>query len=362
MLPKISIIVPVYNAEKFLDRCMISIYAQTFTDYEVILVNDGSTDNSLRICRGYAAHDSRVKVVSKENGGAGSARNDGIAVARGEYLAFPDVDDWFAPTMYENLYHGAMDGDFDMVLSGVNYYKQTKAGPGYFRTENIPSIQLNNQEECRRHIMDFFPTTTIFDVPWNKLYKRSVVVDNNIRFSDLRRCQDAMFNIDFFNKVHSVRSLDMAFYNYMLNTSEDVQRKFPQNYIDICISYYTHLINILKSWGVYSGEIRSHYDTSFAISIFATACMYDNPRWNLDSPQRIAYIDNIMRRPEVREFLADAIVRNDATERYTILKNTNPQALIKYKKKEDFKDALRSSKLLMLPYRFMKNLINKLRQ
>ena len=101
--PKISIIVPLYNAEKFIDRCMSSILAQTFTNYEVILVNDGSTDRSSELCRRYQSANDRVIYIEKENGGAGSARNLGIESARGEYLAFPDVDDWFSPDMYREI-------------------------------------------------------------------------------------------------------------------------------------------------------------------------------------------------------------------------------------------------------------------
>ena len=121
--PKISIIVPIYNAEKFIDRCMASIEAQTFRDYEIILVNDGSTDNSAALCQKYREQNSRVTYIEKENGGAGSARNAGMEAARGKYLAFPDIDDWFEPEMYDELYRLAEKGDYDMVFSGVNYYK-----------------------------------------------------------------------------------------------------------------------------------------------------------------------------------------------------------------------------------------------
>ena len=116
----ISIIVPVYNAEKYLDRCLNSIYSQTFSDYEIILVNDGSKDNSLSKCYEFAAKDERITVIDKENGGAGSARNAGVKAAKGEYLAFPDVDDWFEPEMYADLYALAKTADYDIVFSGAN--------------------------------------------------------------------------------------------------------------------------------------------------------------------------------------------------------------------------------------------------
>ncbi|MBO4213123.1 MAG: glycosyltransferase, partial [Clostridia bacterium] len=99
-MPKLSVIMPVYNTAKFLERSINSVLNQTFTDFELILVNDGSKDNSLDVCREFEKKDNRIKVVDKENGGAGSARNAGLAVCSGEFVAFPDSDDWIDPDAY----------------------------------------------------------------------------------------------------------------------------------------------------------------------------------------------------------------------------------------------------------------------
>lgn len=350
--PKISIIVPVYNAEKTLDRCMQSIYAQAFQDFEIILVNDGSADNSAALCRAYQARDSRVTYIEKENGGAGSARNAGMDAARGDYLAFPDADDWFAPEMYAELYALAAEGDYDMVFSGVNYYTQQPNGSlTYSRTQAPKPLAFADRQQCRAHIMDFFPTTTIFDVPWNKLYKRRVVTDNGVRFTDLRRCQDATFNIDFFNHIHSAAALDKAYYNYMENTAADVQRKFPKNIIDVNIYYYTHLIAILGEWGVYHGAVREHYDSSFVLSVYTAADRYDNPQWGLDRAQQRAYIDDILCRPEVERLAASAQVRDDVRPVLEILRTKNTRAVIRRHRREQRRERLRQSKLLTGIYR-----------
>lgn len=350
--PKISIIVPLYNAEKFIDRCMRSIYAQTFKDYEVILVNDGSTDNSAAVCKKYSESDSRVKYIEKENGGAGSARNAGTEAARGEYLAFPDVDDWFEPEMYSELYSLAAKGGYDVVFSGVNYYKQTEGeNTEYSRTQNIDAVSYKSQRECRENIMTFFPTTTIFDVPWNKLYKRKIVTDNNIRFTDIRRCQDATFNIDFYNYISSAASVNKAYYNYMENTVDDVRRKFPKNYMDIIVYYYPHLIGTLTEWGVYSGKIKRHYDTTFLLSTYSTADRYDNPRWNLGKAEQREFILDCFERKEVREFLPNADIRDDAKQIYDIVSKKNADLLIKLHNKEKRKEAVRQNKLLIGIYR-----------
>ena len=352
--PSISIIVPVYNAERFLDRCLKSIYSQTFSDYEIILVNDGSKDNSLALCRAYAEKDPRITVIDKENGGAGSARNKGIEIAKGEYLAFPDVDDWFEPKMYEDLYNLAKKGDYDIVFSGANYYSQKGGELIYTHSVKCDSLAFETALDCRLNVMKFFPTSTIFDVPWNKLYKREVAVKKNVRFSDHKRCQDAMFNIDFYDRAEKVASTDKCYYNYIVNDTAGVQRKFPKNYIDINIAYFSHLITILNEWGVYSGEIKVHYDTSFVIAVYETMNMFDNPLWKMNKNEKAEYVKSILERPEIQSMIARADVKKEERWQIDILKNKDYKTVFKLHKKEKFKNALRNCRPLMKFYRFFK--------
>ena len=354
MQNKISIIVPVYNAEKYIDRCIKSIYSQTFTDYEIILVNDGSTDNSLALCKEYAEKDSRITVIDKENGGAGSARNKGIEIAQGEYLAFPDVDDWFEPDMYEDLYALAKQGDYDIVFSGVNYYGNDKGELKYKSSITCGDKAYLTQAECRKNVMDFFPTSTIFDVPWNKLYKRSVAMGKNVRFADTKRCQDAMFNIDFYNAAEKVASVDKAYYNYIENTTEGFQRKFPKNYIDIIVIYYSHLKDILNSWGMYNGDIKTHYDSSVVIAVYEAMEALDNPNWHLSKKEKHEFVVNIMEREDVQNMLKNAGIRDDVKEMYRILTEKDERAFFKNYKRKKFKDKLRRNKLFVAIYRFLK--------
>ena len=353
--PKISVIVPVYNAEKEIDRCMDSIYAQTFTDYEIILVNDGSKDKSAEICQKYAEKDDRVTFIDKENGGAGSARNAGIEVAKGDYLAFPDADDWFEPEMYKELYDIASSGNYDMVFSGVNYYSKDKnGGLRYTNSVNCKKVSYLNAEECRKNVMTFFPTSTIFDVPWNKLYKRKVTIEKNVHFSDTRRCQDAMFNIDFYDASDSVAGIDKAYYNYIENDTFGVQRKFPKNYIDINVAYFSKLISILSSWGIYEGDIKKHYDTSVALAVYETMSMFENPVWNMSRQEQKEYIIGIMKRSDIKELLKGADILENAKEQYEILKNEDYKAFMRRYNKEKFKRKIRSNKFLIGIYRKLK--------
>lgn len=338
--PKISVVVPIYNAEKFIDRCMASIYEQTFTDYEIILVNDGSTDNSLEMCRAYAEKDERITVIDKKNGGAGSARNAGMLKAKGEYIAFPDVDDWFERNMYKDLYTLAKENDYDMVFSGVNYYSPDIK---YQSSIHCEKVEFLSRTECRENVMKLFPTTTIFDVPWNKLYRREIIEKKGVRFTDYKRCQDAIFNLDFYNASEKVVSTEKIYYNYITNSQAGVDRKFPKNYIDINIYYYTHLMEVLKTWGIYESKIKEHYDTSLIIAVYETALMFDNPRWKLTKKEQKQYIKDIFERKELVGFMDSASVREDARIFFEIIKNKDVKAVLKAKRKEKIKDKLRKT-------------------
>lgn len=353
--PKISVIVPVYNAEKYIKRCLESIYQQTFSDYEIILVNDGSTDQSLALCRKYAGKDERITVINKKNEGAGSARNAGIEVAKGDYLAFPDVDDWFEPEMYHDLYDLAMTRDYDIVFSGANFYSQKSDGSlAYERTAVCDAVCYTSQEECREHVMTFFPTSTIFDVPWNKLYKRMVAIKHGVRFSDTRRCQDAMFNIDFYNVIQSAAATDKAYYNYIQNTVESTQRKFPKNYIDINIAYFDDLISALQSWGIYNGDVKCHYDTSFVMAVYETMGMFENPNWKLSKQERKQYVLDILNKRDVQDRLIDAYVRNDAKKKAEIIKNRDYAGFMRNYQMEKWKNTLRKNRWLLDIYHGVK--------
>lgn len=349
--PKISVIVPIYNAEKDIERCIASIYAQTFTDYEIILVNDGSNDNSASICKNYKEKDDRITFIDKKNEGAGSARNAGIEAAKGDYFVFPDVDDWFESNMFEELYKATLSGKYDVVFSGANFYSQGNENDViYSRSAICEKVSFSTQKECRRNVMTFFPTSTIFDVPWNKLYKRSVIIDNNIRFSDARRCQDAIFNIDFYDVIQSATSVDKAYYNYIENTLESVQRKFPKNYIDINVKYFSTLINHLLSWGIYKGNIKQHYDNSFVNAIYETMEMFENPVWNLSKKEQMTYVKNIMSKCEIQNMLKEMSFNGDVRIKADIIKNQNYIKFRSYYQLKKLKDNVRKNKMIMRLY------------
>mgnify|MGYP002702625549 CR=1 FL=1 len=211
--PAISVIVPVYKAEKYLHRCVDSLLAQTFTDFEVLLIDDGSPDRSGEICDGYAAGDNRVRVFHKKNGGVSSARQFGIDNARGEYSIHADPDDWVEPDMLEELYKVAKkDGtDADMVI--CDFYVNFGKKQTYRKQE--PS-DLNNKVIGRELFQQLHGSC------WNKLVRRACYSENNIEFPErISFCEDVIFNVRLLQHAQCIRYVPRAFYHYEQTTNDN---------------------------------------------------------------------------------------------------------------------------------------------
>lgn len=178
MIDKISIVVPVYNAEKFLSRCVSSILGQTYKNIEVILVDDGSKDSSLEICRYFSSLDNRVKVFHQDNAGAGAARNLGIAQATGNYVGFVDADDWIDSEMYQYLYDLMTQYDADMTICEHIRCKDENEAKDILTkiAKNKVEIAEYNRDSYVKKYMKI-GSQTIEYYPWNKLYKRSLLVN-----------------------------------------------------------------------------------------------------------------------------------------------------------------------------------------
>ena len=203
---KISIIVPVYNMEQYLERCVDSILAQTYANIEVILVDDGSKDSSYEICECYAEKDCRVKVVHKENGGLSSARNAGIDVATGEYIGFVDSDDYISPRMYELLAEKL--GDSECEIANVMYVridedgKTTPSKVPHNTNKEISSLQFT--KELMLHTGDVSVCTKLF---------RAEIFDD-IRFPDGKLNEDLIFMLQVFTCVKKVAFVSYVGYYY----------------------------------------------------------------------------------------------------------------------------------------------------
>lgn len=234
MKPSISIIVPVYNAEKHLHRCIDSILDQRFKEFEAVLVNDGSSDNSGKICDDYSLKDSRIKVIHKTNGGASSARNAGMEAAEGDYIGFVDADDWIETDMYSAMYSKALEHDVDLVLSD---HRRVTADHSYVVTQPIregfydKEALINEYYHCllMRKAIDYPPTIS----NWACLFRMKLLRDNNIWYdTQTKYNEDFLFGAKAAYHANSFYYLKNHFnYNFVLNLDSTTNVYSPDKWL-----------------------------------------------------------------------------------------------------------------------------------
>ena len=206
-----SIIVPVYNAEKTIDRCINSVLNQTYKTFELILLDDGSTDASGQICDAYAGKDERVRVLHKENSGVSDTRNQGIAMARGEYLQFLDSDDWLVPDAAELFVRTAEDHSCDMVIA--DFYRVI--GERVAQKGDIDREGVIDRAEYASYMMQK-PADFYYGVLWNKFYKRSIIETFGITMdTSVSWCEDFLSNMEYVRHIRSVYVLKLPVYYYV---------------------------------------------------------------------------------------------------------------------------------------------------
>ena len=211
MEPTVSIIVPVYNAEKTIPHCIESILNQEYSDFELLLVNDGSTDGSGAICDAYAARDARVRVIHKENTGVSDTRNTALDQARGTYLQFLDSDDWITPDATSSLVRAAESAQCDLVVS--DFYRVV--GERVSQKGDIDDDSVMTREEYAAHMMEN-PADFYYGVLWNKLYRRSIVETHHLRMDpEINWCEDFMFNLEYIRYAETFRALQVPIYYYV---------------------------------------------------------------------------------------------------------------------------------------------------
>ena len=207
-MPCVSIVVPVYNAAKSIRRCAESVLQQEYKDFELILVDDGSKDDSPAILDALAAKDERVKVIHQENAGASAARNHGIEAASGKYLQFMDADDWLSSDATKLMVRTAEDNQCDMVIA--DFYRVV--GENLSRKGNILTSKVLSRREYAEFMMDA-PADYYYGVLWNKLYRRDLIETYRIRMDeDVSFCEDFLFNLEYVIHCERICALQVPVY------------------------------------------------------------------------------------------------------------------------------------------------------
>lgn len=241
--PDISIIVPIFNAEKYITRCVQSLLKQTYKNIEVILVNDGSTDKSGTICNELENTDSRIKVIHKINGGVASARNCGIKHTQGRrYISFVDADDFLDADTYENVIKVIENENPDCIDFGWKYINDFNEV-----TYNLHQLQKNHLLTETTIKRDILPPllnlkkdekSFVYDFSVNKIYKKDIITDNNIYFDENRKTwEDRVFLVKYLKYCKTYYSIDKCFYNYV-SVPNSLSRRYDLQFFDIILQNY----------------------------------------------------------------------------------------------------------------------------
>lgn len=229
--PLVSVIVPVYNAAKYLSTCLDSICNQTLQELEIIVVNDGSTDNSGEIAEEYAAKDARIKVIHQRNGNPGATRNVGLELITGEYVGFIDGDDWIEPDMYKIMSDSATINDSDLVVCGVSvdYTKDKKQ-----ILQQVDKNYAINDRNCFGDLYFNLTDRKLFAYPVNKLYRLSLIRNYRLSFPAVLPYEDLMFNLNYYMRIQSVSLLPDLFYHYMRRDELSAAGAYSPTHLQAC--------------------------------------------------------------------------------------------------------------------------------
>ena len=234
--PLISVIVPIYNVEKYLDRCIYSIKQQTYKNIEVILVDDGSPDNCGNMCDEYVKQDSRFRVIHKQNEGLGFARNSGLDIARGEYVVFIDSDDFVKEEYIEKMYSEIKNKNVDTVVCGIcKYYNKDRI----IRKNFVDKVVYYENDEIIQNVLlamiganpEDTSDTPISVSVWHELYSMEIIRKHNIRFHSEREfiSEDIIFQIDYFKYSKKVAVIPDTLYYYFCAQEDSLSTKYRDN-------------------------------------------------------------------------------------------------------------------------------------
>lgn len=294
MKPKVTVVVPVYNSSLFLDDCVNSIVSQNFTDFELILINDGSKDNSLMLCHKWASNHPNIRVYDKKNEGVAATRNLGIKVAEGDYICFIDSDDWVGQDYLECLYNAICEENAELVVSGINklYNKYTKK---YKILKD-----RNNLYENRKGLLTAILSGTDGGSPCAKLYKTSILREKQILFPSLSNNEDVLFNIEYLFKIERVSFVYKWMYYYRYNPqslSHNAIFNWPITLSKI-ISLKKALLN---QYTTEYGMFKDAYLQGVAMNIFTGIIIATAPQrgddWSSRRKEILIYLNEIKQTP-----------------------------------------------------------------
>ncbi len=285
--PLISIVLPVYNVEKYVEKCIRSILAQSYKRFELIIVNDSSTDNSLEICRKF--NDNNVIILNNgsknKGGGLSSARNLGMQYCCGEYITFIDSDDWIEYNYLEELVHGIIDEDVDMVQCG--YKRKLNDRKTLYKKCFSEKIIDNNTQV----LDEYFVENSIYTAVWGKLFRKDSI--GNLLFKEGYNYEDVIFMADLLEKIDKVKLIDKTFYNYRLNKNSITQSSVSKERVHDILYAYEYAWHKFKNYQQNYAMYINYTLCGVCIELYYQLWLKDDPTLNyLKSEVTDKFMDN----------------------------------------------------------------------
>lgn len=298
---KYSVIIPVYNVEKYIDRCLKSIISQNYDDLEIIVVDNGSTDSSGSICDTYANEHSNISVYHIENHGVGSARNFGLSKARGEFIYFVDSDDYLVGNLFAE-FEDKLTPDLDLlVFSYYNSFEQEMTEKT--RTKNIlPYNDSYDKYDFSKIFKDLFLSDILYTV-WNKIYRREFLLENNFSFEQYKLGEDVRFNLDVYREVNKIYLSQDSYYVYVTGRKGSAMSGYNPKRLQYQLQELKLVDSLLKDWHIDSSNLDNAVKARILMSN-----IYNISKQKLPVTNKVKLVKEICKNKDMADF-----IRNDSS-------------------------------------------------
>lgn len=290
---KITTVIPVYNQEKHLEKALKSIVNQRRTPFELLIINDASTDDTQLICEKFQMSYTNIRTINlTENMGVSNARNIGIKYASGDYIHFMDSDDTIEEDMYENILKNIKNKEKDLIITGTRYNENNKINIYIPQKRDINTLkEMQDFLKCNCII----GRRNIFNVVWNKLYKREFLTKNNIRFDkDISFGEDFLFNLECMKKTNSIYVINRAYYNYIRNPNEiTLKMKFLDEKINLRRLFYKKWIEFYDFYNIYE-SVSKKMQIYEGFKIYMAIISVANNNCPLNYDEKLEYINDFI--------------------------------------------------------------------
>ena len=304
-MPKVSVIVPFYNREKYMGWCISSILNQSFSDFELLLINDGSTDGSREIAENYCKLDGRIQLINTENHGVSAARNIGIDHAQGEYIQFIDSDDWIPPFFLERLVNPMEAYRADIVFCGIEMIQKRERS--IQKTESLSFASLGREcvwdhKKFWDSLSELYWNTSLMEGPCNRMYRSRLIKKNFLKFpEDMIYGEDNFFNLYCYNFAECVAFVSDLSYYYIHHEDDALTQGYPQNFFQNQMRQLELMRTLMEKNGVFFGESKGVWGSYCASHIIKVLASLKDAAAELSEYELKKEIFRIVQNSHVRE-------------------------------------------------------------